>query len=134
NASLKFEKRNLSPLVARVEALAYYSYIDHVMDNFSLRASKGMKMLNNPDRETKGARVAVTLTPSDPLQLVLGADIKSDQHTVRNGVNYRSVARKDDFGFDRYGVFGEATYALDDARRLIGGLRVDDHEVTNDNM
>lgn len=134
NAALKFEKRNISPMLAKVEALAYYSYIDHVMDNYSLRENKGMKMLNNPDRETKGARVAVTLTPSDPVQLVLGADMKTDEHTFRNGTDYRNQPREADLSFDRYGVFGEATYALDDVRRVIGGLRFDDHEVTNDKM
>lgn len=137
NAALKFEKRNLSPLVAKVEALAYYSYIDHVMDNFSLREppkDPSKYALNNPDRETKGARLAVTLTPSDPLQLVLGADMKTDEHTLRNGTDYRNRPREGDLSFDRYGVFGEATYALDDVRRVIGGLRVDDHEVTNDKM
>ncbi|MCK2127859.1 TonB-dependent copper receptor [Thauera aromatica] len=132
HVGLKFEKRNISPLVHKVEVHAYYSYLDHVMDNFSLRSNMGMKMLNNPDRETKGGRFAVTLTPADPLQLMLGADVKADQHTSRSGVNYRTLPRTDDFGFDRYGIFGEATYALDGVRRVIGGLRIDDHEVTND--
>lgn len=134
HVGLKFEKRNISPLVHKIEAHAYYSYLDHVMDNFSLRSNMGMKMLNNPDRETKGGRFAVTLTPTDPLQLMLGADVKADQHTSRSGVNYRTRPRTDDFGFDRYGIFGEATYALDGVRRVIGGLRIDDHEVTNDKM
>ncbi len=132
HVGLKFEKRNISPLVHKVEAHAYYSYLDHVMDNFSLRSNMGMKMLNNPDRETKGSRFAVTLTPTDPVQLMLGADVKADQHTSRSGVDYRTRPRTDDFGFDRYGIFGEATYALDGVRRVIGGLRIDDHEVTND--
>ena len=134
NVALKFEKRNISSLVNKVEANVYYSYIDHVMDNYSLRSNTGMKMLNNPDRETKGGRVAVTLTPTEPLQLVLGADMKTDEHTFRDGTNYFAKPRTGDLSFDRYGVFGEATYALDDVRRVIGGLRVDDHEVTNDKM
>jgi iron complex outermembrane receptor protein len=134
NVALKFEKRNISSLVNKVEANVYYSYIDHVMDNYSLRSNTGMKMLNNPDRETKGGRVAVTLTPAEPLQLVLGADMKTDEHTFRDGTNYFTKPRTGDLSFDRYGVFGEATYALDDVRRVVGGLRVDDHEVTNDKM
>src|SRR5690606_32098660 len=56
NVGLKFEKREISPLVEKLEAQAYRNYIDHVMDNFSLRTPPGMRMLNNPDRETVGGR------------------------------------------------------------------------------
>jgi iron complex outermembrane receptor protein len=132
NASIKFEKRNISPLVSKVEANVYYSYVDHVMDNYSLRVNTGMKMLNNPDRETKGGRVAVTLTPSDPLHLVLGADMKTDDHTFRDGTNYYLKPRDGDLSFDRYSAFGEATYSLTDSQRIIGGVRIDDHEVADE--
>ncbi len=131
---LKFERRALSPLVRKVEAQAYYSYIDHVMDNFSLRQNNGMKMLNNPDRRTVGGRIAATLAPTDALQLVVGADAKDDEHTVRNGVNYRSQRRTDDLAFERHGLFGEATFAVDDASRVIGGLRVDEHEAKDQRL
>lgn len=127
-AGLKFERRALSPHVRKVEAQAYYSYIDHVMDNFSLRPNAGMKMLNNPDRTTAGGRAATTLAPTDALQLIVGVDAKEDEHRVRNGVAYRSQRRVDDLSFERYGVFGEATYTVADVNRVIAGLRVDEHE------
>ncbi|AMO36816.1 TonB-dependent copper receptor [Thauera humireducens] len=128
HAGLRFEKRNISSLVRKVEAHAYYSYIDHVMDNFSLRSNRGMRMLNNPDRKTTGARAAVALAPSERWLVTLGADVRDDQHRTRNGVNYRNQPWQKDIGFERQGVFGEASYAIDDARRIVGGLRVDDHE------
>lgn len=137
NVALKFEKRNISALVSKVEANVYYSYVDHVMDNFSLRPNPNTASwsVKNPDRETKGGRFAVTLTPTEPLQLVLGADMKSDEHTLRSGsaaVDYSELPRDGDLSFDRYGVFGEATYALTDLQRVIGGIRIDDHEVTDE--
>ena len=132
NYGLKFERRNLSPLLTKLEANAYYNYVDHVMDNYSLRTHTGMKMLNNPDRTTYGGRVAATLTPSERLEVMIGADFKDDEHTLRNTPDYRSLPRTADLTMERYGVFGEATYWLDDSRRMIGGLRIDDYEATHE--
>src|SRR5690606_11089683 len=90
HVGLKFDKRNISPLVQRIEANVYYSYIDHVMDNFSLRqvpispmTKKPMYSVNNPDRETKGARFVATLTPAEQWMFKVGADYKDDLHTLR---------------------------------------------------
>lgn len=47
NVGLKFEKRLISPLLAKLEAQLYRNYVDHVMDNYSLRTSAGMKMVSN---------------------------------------------------------------------------------------
>ncbi|HWX03743.1 MAG TPA: TonB-dependent receptor plug domain-containing protein, partial [Collimonas sp.] len=33
----KFEKRNISQHIAKLEAIAYYNYADHLMDNYTLR-------------------------------------------------------------------------------------------------
>lgn len=137
HVGVKFDKRNISPLVQRVEANVYYSYIDHVMDNFSLRElSAPMRMVNNPDRETKGARFVVTLTPAEQWMLKVGADYKDDMHTLRkasgaDALNYSSINRGKDLGFDRYGLFGEATYSLTEAQRIVAGLRLDEHEATD---
>jgi iron complex outermembrane receptor protein len=37
NVGLKFEKSRISPLIAKLQAQVYYNYVDHVMDNYSLR-------------------------------------------------------------------------------------------------
>lgn len=138
HVGVKFDKRNLSPLVQRIEANIYYSYIDHVMDNYSLRQKPATAdySVNNPDRETKGARFVATLTPADQWMFKLGADYKDDLHTLRalQGATppaYSSQPRAKDLGFDRYGVFGEGTYSLDDVRRVAAGLRFDQHEATD---
>lgn len=137
HVGLKLDKRAISPLVQRVEANVYYSYIDHVMDNYSLRPVSGMRMVNNPDRETTGGRLAVTLTPAEQWMLVLGADAKDDMHRVRKASSmtatpdYLGKPREKDLGFERFGVFGEATYSLTDLQRVVAGLRVDEHEATD---
>src|SRR5690606_32125116 len=57
NIGLSYEQNNLSPLVALVKARIYHNYVDHVMDNYSLRdvMPAAKKMVSNPDRETQGA-------------------------------------------------------------------------------
>jgi iron complex outermembrane receptor protein len=127
---LKFEKTGISPLVAKLSARVYHTYIDHVMDNFSLRPLTGMAMVSNPDRDTYGARVAADLDLRDDTALKLGADWRDDEHTLRNTVNYASLPRVRDYASTTTGVFGELTHRLDADRRVIGGLRHDNWDAT----
>ena len=54
------EKQRISPLLAKLEAQVYHNYVDHVMDNYTLRTPPMMKMVSNPDRQTQGGRLAAT--------------------------------------------------------------------------
>ena len=132
NIGLRFERRHISPVIARIEAQAYRNYIDHVMDNYSLRSGAAMPMAMNPDRTTEGGRVAATLALSDRNQLITGVDMQQNTHTNRgamlgDAIPYQDKARVVDAKFRNIGVFGEFTHALDDAhdKRVIAGLRVD---------
>ncbi|MDX9700427.1 MAG: TonB-dependent copper receptor [Rhodocyclaceae bacterium] len=125
NVGLKFEKREISPLVEKLEAQAYRNYIDHVMDNFSLRTPPGMRMLNNPDRETVGGRLAARLRVAELTRLDVGVDVQHNDHTLRNGVAYRSQPRMADAEFRNHGFFGEVQHFLGEQDRLIAGVRLD---------
>ncbi|MBV2192086.1 MAG: TonB-dependent copper receptor [Proteobacteria bacterium] len=128
NVGLKFTKKKLSPLVEEIDAQLYYNYIDHVMDNYSLRGGNpATGMVSNPDRLTWGGRLTTTLRLADPTQLKLGLDHQTNQHTLRtgNGLNYQANARTEDGLFHQTGLFGEVTHFLTEQQRLIGGLRVD---------
>ncbi|MDD3352303.1 TonB-dependent copper receptor [Zoogloea sp.] len=122
NVGLKFEKKNLSPLVAKVEAQVYRNYVDHVMDNYSLRPLSGMRMLSNPDRETRGGRIATTLDLSPRSSLETGIDFQENDHTLRRTLTASRVA---DMRFQQWGMFGELSHELNAAHRLIGGARID---------
>ncbi|THF67115.1 TonB-dependent copper receptor [Pseudothauera nasutitermitis] len=139
NVALKFEKRELSPLVQKIWAQAYHNYVDHVMDNYSLRDqvnANGFAAMN-PDRITVGARAGITLTPGEALSVTLGMDTKRDTHRSRGAMMqasadaakaaYRSLPYVKDMNFRQFGVFGEAAYTLQDGARMVGGLRVDRH-------
>lgn len=130
NIGFKFDKRNLSPLVEKIEAQIYRNYIDHVMDNYSLRTTTGMKMASNPDRTTVGGRVAVALRLAETTKLTLGSDLQKNDHAVRTSMNqlmmpYQTMAKLEDANFRNFGIFGELTHMLDDKVSVITGLRAD---------
>lgn len=137
NYGLKFDKANMGGLLDKVEAQAYYNYVDHVMDNYKLRQRPAgtMAMASNPDRKTTGGRLAFTLLPGSHTQLVLGADWQKNIHTLRKSgmggdfVNsYKNQARAEDASFNQYGLFGELTQQLTGASRIVAGLRSDQWE------
>ncbi|WP_127478241.1 TonB-dependent copper receptor [Sulfurivermis fontis] len=135
NWGVKFERRNVSDVVEKVQAHAYYNYVDHVMDNYSLRTfTPSMMMPNpavsNPDRETTGLRLATTLRAGADTQAVVGIDQQRNIHTIRSTMNqtmmpYEDMARVEDARFDNIGVFGEIEYLAGDVDRIVTGLRAD---------
>lgn len=137
---LKLEKTLLSPLVAALSARIYHTYIDHVMDNYSLRTKPAMMnyMVNNPDRDTDGARVSADLNLGEMTTLKAGADWRDDKHTLRSVSSpsqavadaYSSLARIKDYESTTMGAFGELTHKLAQDRRVIGGLRYDNWDAT----
>ncbi|NDV13207.1 TonB-dependent copper receptor [Crenobacter caeni] len=121
---IKAERRNLAPWLTALRAEYGHSYVDHVMDNFSLRPQPGMKMLSNPDRTTDSARVAADLKLASA-ELTVGADWLQDDHTFRGGVDYASKPRSPDQSFDSAGVFAEGKLPLTGSEQLVAGLRHD---------
>lgn len=137
NIGLSYEQNNLSPLVAQVKARIYHNYVDHVMDNYSLREvlPTAKKMVSNPDRKTQGATASTLLNLSDRLTLELGAEHQRNEHSLRKAMSmmpgdsvadpdYQNLARVDDMRFTSNALFAEATQQLDDGDSLHAGLRV----------
>jgi iron complex outermembrane receptor protein len=135
---MKFEKSGISPLLEKLEAQVYHNYVDHIMDNYSLRPkTAAMYMINNPDRTTQGARVAGKLFLATRTSLNVGIDYQKNEHTLRSASGMTvpdidAIARKPDMTFASTGVFAETEHALDDQQRLIAGLRFDRLNVDNE--
>lgn len=135
NVSLKFEKTHMHGLLNAVEAQVYNNYVDHVMDNYTLRTPTSTPMSSNPDRETTGGRLAVTLRPDDVHKIVLGVDQQTNIHTLRKSgmggdlvTSYATQARMEDARFHNLGLFGEVTHLINDEQRVVAGLRRDQWE------
>lgn len=135
NTGLKVDWKNANyGLLDKIETQLFRNYIDHVMDSYSLRAGgnpAGMMAAMNPDRTTTGGRLVGTLNATETTQLKLGVDTQSNVHTGRVGAapgymgDYTLKPRVEDANFHNQGIFGEAAHQLDDANRIIGGLRSD---------
>ena len=142
NLGLRFEREEPSERVRRVEAQAYYNYVDHVMDNYSLRdftptPTMPFRTVQNPDRRTTGGRAAFDLAWSGGTVATLGADLQQNEHSLRATMNqlvmpYESQPRTDDAWFRSIGTFGEVNHPLPARNRLVAGLRLDAWEAQDE--
>lgn len=136
NVGVRVERRALTERVRGVELRAFRNYVDHVMDNFSLREFVPTSMMpfrsaSNPDRETTGAKAEVELALMPALGGRLGVERQANVHTLRSTMNesmrpYSALARVEDGRFRSDSVYGELTWRIAEGRKLIGGLRSDD--------
>lgn len=132
---LRFEKKNVTDVIKKVEAQVNYNFNDHVMDNFSLREFQPSPMMNMPmatnvARKTLNARVAMT-QEWDDIELITGIDTQNNEHSIRKGMHnsYKDKARSIDMEFQSYGGFGELSYQLGENNKLVSGVRLDHVEV-----
>ncbi|MFC3032434.1 TonB-dependent copper receptor [Pseudoalteromonas fenneropenaei] len=135
HAALKFDLGALSGVVQSLQGQIYYNYVDHVMDNYSLRPfipsmMMKMPMAANPDRHTQGAKLQATSTLDTAINLVYGFDFQYNTHRNRNIMNapmvdFNTVARITDAEFEQTGLYGEITYPIDAQAQWVAGLRVD---------
>jgi iron complex outermembrane recepter protein len=140
----KFERRNLGlradfeldgAVLKKVETLAYYNSVDHVMDNYSVRAFVPTMMMpgrsaSNPDRRTTGARIALTLAGPGAITATWGLDHQQNRHRERSTMDetmtpYELMPRVADARFENSGLFGEATLPFGARSRLVAGARAD---------
>ena len=128
---LRVEKKNITDVIKKIEAQVNYSFNDHVMDNYSLRAKPMMEMATNVTRKTLNARIAVT-HEWDKLQFITGIDTQNNEHGIRKTDKQGSYLTKPvltDMEFQSYGGFGELSYQLNDQNKLVTGVRIDQVEV-----
>jgi iron complex outermembrane receptor protein len=135
NVALLFRRDALTRHLTAVEARAYYNYVDHVMDNYSLRTfvatpSMPNPAVSNPDRRTTGGKLLATLALG-PVRAEVGTDLQENEHTLRATQNqplrpYEALPRLQDALFRNAGLFGEVTWPVSGRSRWIGGLRFDD--------
>ncbi len=136
NVGLRIERRNLSSHVQRLEAQAFYNYIDHVMDNYSLRTFVPSMMMpgravSNPDRRTTGAKLELGVGLAERVSANIGLERQENRHSLRSTMNetmmpYEAMMRAEDARFRSDSLYAELTWRVSDQRRVIAGLRADD--------
>ncbi|EGY29497.1 TonB-dependent copper receptor [Candidatus Regiella insecticola 5.15] len=122
---LRFEKHNLSEVWDKVEAKIYYNYVNHIMDNTTLRSLPigGEKSSTNLDRQTLGSRAMATGLWQD-FKLIGGADWQTNTHRMKKNNHWKNNAR-----FYNYGLFSELSWFATPQSRLITGARLDHNSV-----
>ncbi|MDM1248617.1 TonB-dependent copper receptor [Acinetobacter sp. R933-2] len=137
---LRFEKKNLTDVIKKVEGQVNYSYNDHVMDNFRLRTPPLMEMdhgdmdmhhgsMKGPSemqvtRRTLNSRLAVT-SEWDKLSLITGVDSQRNKHGGDMVSPNMNVPFSHDKRFQSYGGFAELTYIINPQNKIVTGTRVD---------
>ena len=126
---LKLKQEQITTHWQRSELTLWDNYIDHIMDNFSLRQNSGMKMLSNPDRRNTGGRWANDIALPAEWLLTAGLDSNRDQHRSRSGVDYATKDRQRTLRFEQQGGFAELG-RQQGAHSYKGGYRQDRVETT----
>lgn len=132
---LRFEKKNLTDVIQKVEGQVNYSYNDHVMDNFRLRTPPMThdmmthQMVANPSemqvtRRTLNARFAMT-SEWDKLNLITGIDSQQNHHAGGMKSLMMDMPLATNMKFQSYGAFGELGYQWSENSKLVTGARLD---------
>jgi iron complex outermembrane receptor protein len=142
NLGFRLEREFSGDILRGLEAQAYYNYIDHVMDNYSLRDFQSTMMMpgptaSNPDRRTTGGRLAFDLGFAADARATVGMDLQENQHRIRGTGNeielpYEQMRREDDAWFRNTGVFVEVTLPRGEQSRVVAGLRADRWRATDE--
>ncbi|OTG63899.1 TonB-dependent copper receptor [Acinetobacter silvestris] len=132
---LRFEKKNLTEVIKKVEGQVNYSYNDHVMDNFRLRTPPMThdmmthQMVSNPSemqvtRRTLNSRLAMT-SEWNKIDLVTGIDSQQNHHAGSMKSMMMDMPLSTNMKFQSYGAFGELSYQFSENSKLVTGARLD---------
>ena len=131
--TLSMSRSDIAPWLANVEAVLFYNYVDHVMDNYTLRSPPMQPMVSYPDRRTVGGRLAADLELGTGFDISTGVDWAENRHRSNQlggsaAFGYRDVPRVPNAEFTDTGMFVEAERALGERSRFNAGLRADRRE------
>lgn len=150
NVALRWNYRDVSDRIVKIQARAYYGYIDHIMDNYKLRESDGTHagghhghgghdhagsadMAHNPERFTQGFAGYIQLEPTDLNKLQVGVDAAQHTHRDRMSMDIAMHSLKDepyqlDAKTKQIGLYAEGSYELSERDQFFYGYRVDRYE------
>lgn len=139
SVGLRFEKKNVTDVIKKVEAQVNYNFNDHVMDNFSLRpvpmTHDGHTHSMQPapsemqvTRRTLNTRMALT-SEWDQTQLITGIDSQRNKHAGGMTSISMNMPLTPDMKFQSYGAFGELSHDLGDNNKLVTGVRIDQVDI-----
>ena len=135
---LKFRRGAGTGVLGEMSADIYWSQVDHLMDNYSLRPFTAPMAMSAPSTsDSTGGRFWSDLRVSDGFNLTVGFDIAHNTrealrfagHNPDNVASLQSVLWPD-VDLEQSGLYMEGNYALGEAGRLRFGLRGDRHSAS----
>lgn len=132
NVGLRFEKRELSQLLRKVNFQISHNDIDHLMDDYSMRdfdPTNFMGWARLQHRSSDG-KLSGVFRFTEQTEVTVGTNFQYNVHSKGSGggaggMAMMTAAQADDSSFRDIGVFGELKYLLDERNRLIFGYRAD---------
>jgi len=138
-ASLDYKLELENGLMQYVNAKLYYSYVDHLMNNYRRPSFAIMEASSSIDATTMGGKLEVKLAPGPDLLFFTGLDANL---IGRDGSRTRIVKQNmqgeplptplvfvdkvwQDSRVDDYGVFAESKWSINDSSILTVGMRYD---------
>ncbi len=134
-ARFKFRRGGTSGLLGEMSADIYWSEVEHLMDNYSLREwTAAMAMRAPSTSDSVGGRFWTDLHVADSLDLTVGVDIARNERSALRfaGPNPGNVAMLQsvlwpEVDLDQSGLFLEGLHSVGDAGHFRFGIRVDRH-------
>ncbi len=139
--SVKAKQKNINDWFSELYVSYGHSYVDHVMDNYTLRDVSKMKngkpnhKVMNPDRTNDTMKLMATLDIGSS-KTKIGMDWSKDTHRTRPMVmmaptaaianQYTDKPFTWDQEFKQYGFFAENQWYLTETKRLVSGIRHDE--------
>ncbi|WFE67855.1 TonB-dependent receptor [Thiomicrospira sp. R3] len=124
---LGYEGNNFSGLINAVDLQLYHSEVEHVMDNYSLRANSGTRSEVPTEVTTQGGKLKLTtLLGATQFDYGLMLQTIEKQATLFNRTNNQSqFLMWPNTSTEQNSLFIEANTALSASQNMIYGLRVD---------
>lgn len=125
----KYLNEGISDDISQLKFEVYYSDVEHVMDNYTLRTpSNPMMLMRAPSTsETLGGRL-VTEMETGIGQFKFGLDIQNNDRDAERINDFNGMLNSvlwPGVSIDQTGIFAELNHVLDNKNNLIMGLRYD---------
>lgn len=132
NVALRFEKKNLSPLLQKISLNLSHNDIDHLMDDYTLRAFNPANFMGwaRLQHRTTDGKLSGVFNITDRTEATIGSNFQYNVHSKGAGggagmMQMTAAAMADDSTFRNIGIFGEVKHQLNQQNRVIAGYRAD---------
>lgn len=141
-AALDYKITQISKVLSALRFKAYYSFVDHRMDNFSRKNFSAVEAVSTPQSTTTGGRLELTIIPSKKTVMFVGLDYNGIARVGNRERLVKKLMKPDttiifsegkmfvdsiwqNSVINTYGAFWESNFFINPKFTIKSGLRVD---------